>query len=332
MSTETNNQEQEQSPQHDQEQSPQHDQEQPPNDQEQPPNDQEQPPPTNDQPSHNIKHLVLGGGSMKGLGYIGAYKALLELNLLSQPLESIVGCSIGSFTGLLIILGYTPQELYSFVTSFNYNDVKEWNFVDFFSNWGIESGKRIRRFFAAFLRNKTQHLDLTFDQLYQKYPTKLTVVVTNLRTHSPIYYNHENTPNQSVITAICRSINLPYFFAKQIDGLDCYVDGALVDNFPIQECPDHPSTLGICFLNDTEPNHSINNLEDYSYQMFNCMFDLNTKYKLKQIQNAQVLKLQTGDFNGLNMHIDVSSRQQLHDQCYQQTLNFFNQIDQSDDN
>jgi len=281
----------------------------------------------NENLSDEIKHLCLAGGSMKGIAYIGVYKALKELNLLSSPLESIVGCSIGSFSGLLILLGYTSEELYSFVTSFKYDDVKDWNFINFFNTWGIESGERINRFFQAFMKNKTDCHDLTFQELYSKYPTKFTVVYTNLRTHQPIYCNHQNTPDHSVITAIRRSINLPFMMTRQLDSEthDCYVDGAITDNFPIQECPDDSSTLGICFTGQEEHNHQIDNLEDYAYNMFCCMFSQTTKYKLTQVKEAHIINLDPQDYQGHNLNVSVEQRKKLHDDSYQTTLDYFAQ-------
>lgn len=56
------------------------------------------------------KTLVLSGGGMKGIGYVGAYKVLTEAGLLSQ-LNLVAGSSIGASTAAFIAAGMTPKML-----------------------------------------------------------------------------------------------------------------------------------------------------------------------------------------------------------------------------
>ena len=60
------------------------------------------------QVSH-IKHLVLSGGGMLGISYIGLVKYLEENlpNPIINNLKSITGCSAGALFGTLIAIGYT---------------------------------------------------------------------------------------------------------------------------------------------------------------------------------------------------------------------------------
>ena len=56
----------------------------------------------------NIKHLVLSGGGMLGISYIGLFK-YLEENMPSpivvKNLKSITGCSAGAMFATLIAIG-----------------------------------------------------------------------------------------------------------------------------------------------------------------------------------------------------------------------------------
>lgn len=279
--------------------------------------------------THKIKHLCFSGGGLKGLAYIGAYKALQELNLLvPTQLESVTGTSVGAFFGFLLILGYSAEELYSFVTNFRYADVKDVNFLNFFQTWGIESGEKIVKFFQAFMRKKTGQSDLTFSEFYKKYPIKFTIVVTNLRTHTPVYFNHENTPNEYVIWTIRRSMSLPLFFNKICDPQtqDCWVDGGLLDNFAIQQCPDTEETLGIyCEKDGPEDNHSNSTLEDYFSNIFQSVLNLNTKYKLKTIKQAHLVRIniQKEYSNAYHTELDEPTKKSFYDAGYQAIVNHF---------
>ena len=133
------------------------------------------------------------------------------------------------------------------------------------------------------------------------------------------------------MTAIRRGINLPFMMTRQVDlnNHDCYVDGGIMDNFPIQECPDDESTLGICFIGQEHHDHKIENLEDYGYNMFCCMFSQTTKYKLKQIKKAHIINLDPQGYQGHNFNVTVEQRKKLHDDSYQATLDYFAKINSS---
>jgi NTE family protein len=274
-----------------------------------------------------IKHLCLSGGGLKGLAYIGAYKALLELKMDPTQLESITGTSIGAFFGFLVILGYTADELYSFVTNFEYSKVKNINFMDFFQTWGIESAEKIIKFFQAFMRKKTGESDLTFSNFYKKYPIKFTIVASNLKTHSPVYFNHENTPDEYVIWTIRRSMNLPLFFKKIYDekSEDCWVDGGLLDNFPIQMCPDTDETLGIYCDSDGSEVYANKSLEDYFMNIFQSVLNLNTKYKVKNIKHAHLIRITIDRkySNAYHIELNESIKKSFYNTGYQEIMSYF---------
>ena len=52
----------------------------------------------------NIQHLVLSGGGLLGISYIGLFKYFEENNTLNN-LKTVTGCSIGAIFGTLLIIG-----------------------------------------------------------------------------------------------------------------------------------------------------------------------------------------------------------------------------------
>src|SRR3990172_11172229 len=108
-----------------------------------------------------IKHLVFSGGAIKGLSYIGCYKALEDLGLIKN-LETCAGCSIGAVFSTLIVLGYTGEELYDFILHFTYHDIRDLNFLRAFNNYGLETADKITRFLGAMIKRKTGNPQITF--------------------------------------------------------------------------------------------------------------------------------------------------------------------------
>jgi predicted acylesterase/phospholipase RssA len=58
----------------------------------------------------NITHLVLSGGGMRGVIFVGALR-YLYLNNMHNNIKHIAGCSIGSLIGLMFALKLTIYEM-----------------------------------------------------------------------------------------------------------------------------------------------------------------------------------------------------------------------------
>ena len=71
--------------------------------------------------THKIKHLVLSGGGLLGISYIGLFKYFEEHKTLSN-IKSITGCSAGAIFGSLLSIGYTYKELDIIVKSMIFKD------------------------------------------------------------------------------------------------------------------------------------------------------------------------------------------------------------------
>ena len=65
-----------------------------------------------------IKNLVISGGGVSGIGFLGIIKYLDDHNIISN-IETYVGTSIGSIICLLLLIGYKHNEIYDFCISFN---------------------------------------------------------------------------------------------------------------------------------------------------------------------------------------------------------------------
>lgn len=301
------------------------------------------------QKTPKIKYLALSGGGVKGFAYIGCFQALKDLNLLE--LEEISGTSIGSVFGFFHILKYTPEELYSFVKKFEYNMIKSLDFLNIFRNWGIETGEKSVRFLQSMIRYKLQKTDLTFEELYEINPIKFTVVATHLNTRQAINYNHINTPQQSVVQAIRQSISIPGMFTpitQEIDNnnnnnncqecqldptnqcdtckknLDYYVDGALMNNFPIDQVMDSENTLGFCFISDKVKYTNITCFENYVQQIFLTCFHHNTIHKIMKYKDhpSHIIVLDN-DTSTLNLNFDYQTKRKLWKDGYDKVASYY---------
>jgi len=179
-------------------------------------------------------HLVLSGGSTKGIAHIGAVQRLIDLNLLNlSKLKSITGSSVGSIIGCLFAIGFTPSEVWEFIFKIDLKKIVEPNILLFITKCGVDTGKIMFNLIEEILTKKTGIKHINFKQLYVLTGITLTAVGTCLTDRKAVYYNHINTPTFKVSMAIRISMGIPCFFVPiDIDGKK-YIDGCILNNYPM---------------------------------------------------------------------------------------------------
>ena len=182
-----------------------------------------------------IKHLVLSGGGLLGISYIGLFKYFEEKNYI-KTLESITGSSAGALFGSLCALGYTSNEIKLIIKQIVFKDYLKINIdsiLNFTSKKGLESGNTMSLLIKKCIYDKTNNENLTFIQHYEKYNIKLQIGVTNLSQHKFELLNKDTYPDLPIHTAISASIAIPFIFEPVIINNDIYCDGGILNNLPI---------------------------------------------------------------------------------------------------
>jgi len=187
----------------------------------------------------NIKHLVLSGGGMLGISYIGLVKYLEEnlSNSATQNLISITGCSAGAIFASLISIGYTSKELNAIVKIMNFKEYMNINaesILNFMKLKGLESGKNLINFLKKYIKDKCGNEDITFKEIKEKFNIELQIGVTNLTQYKFEIMNSINTPDIPIHKAISASIAIPFVFEPIVIGDDIYCDGGILNNLPIE--------------------------------------------------------------------------------------------------
>jgi len=82
--------------------------------------------------------LVMAGGGIKGFVFIGVIKYLEEINVLKN-INTFIGTSIGGYYSILLSIGYTYNEIYSFVKSFDFTMSTSFDITNFFQNYSVDN-------------------------------------------------------------------------------------------------------------------------------------------------------------------------------------------------
>lgn len=110
--------------------------------------------------------------------------------------------------------------------------------------------KQARQIYANKILTR-QFSTLTFAELYALTRRELAIVVTNLSTRRMEIHSYKHTPDTLVLSSLMASMSIPLLFPPiQIQG-NSYVDGGLVNNFPIAQLWPMEKTLGLCLCSST---------------------------------------------------------------------------------
>lgn len=258
--------------------------------------------------------LVLSGSSSRGIAVLGALQYCYDNNLLNN-VQYYIGTSSGFIINYLLIIGYTPIEiLISVFTTNILEKMQKINFNNLLKGDGAVSwDENIGNLLSKMTLDKLDFIP-TFEQLYNTFNKKLTGITFNASLENIEYLNIENTPDLSCIEAAKMSSNLPFLFEKCKYKNYYYIDGGIVNNFPIDIAKKISNKiLGIITFNeatkDVEKNNKIiesSNQFNYIYKLIFVAIDhiTETRIKNEDDNNIKIVKIPTGTLKSYNFNID----------------------------
>lgn len=279
-----------------------------------------------------IDTLVFSGGGIKGFAYCGVFKYLEEQNYIDIKIKNISAVSIGSVFALLYIIGYNSKELEAEIYNKRINELCNIKIENVINKFGLESGKGIVTWIETLLLGKGLKHNISLKELYSKFGIHFKVYVTNISTYNYTYFDHKTAPDLSVVRAIRMAITVPLFFTMQKYNEHVYVDGALVNNFPIKESIDKDNktnVLGIHLLdnngNENGNINQINNIDEYIYHIVKCFITQSHIYNNYQSYQENTINVLTNTFSKspISFNIGIKDKRQFILDGYNATKVYF---------
>ena len=235
-------------------------------------------------------HIVLGGGGVKCLAYIGAFQEL-ESNGLLKNVRYFHGVSAGAFMSFVYILGYSLTELYKIGKSLDFSTVQniDENFpFELFQSFGFDNGIKVEKLIESFLKHKGFNREITFEQLYLLTKKHLIIYAVDIYEKKFKEFSLKTSPNATILFALRSSMALPGYFTPILDPVSkhYYVDGALINNYPI-DLIETDTVLGINFKAENNTIEKIESIQSYFYQLFTCLYsktqEISEKSRMKTV-------------------------------------------------
>lgn len=222
----------------------------------------------------NYKTLLLSGGGTLGVAYCGVLRRLQEKGDLK--FERIMGVSVGSIFGLIIVLNYDYKEIEEELMRVDFKDFNDIRLKNFINKYGLDSGNKVIKWIEKLLKGKGYDENITFEELYKETKIKFQVCATNLTRNRLETFDYTTVPKMRVTEGIRMSIAIPFVYTSVKYNNEIYVDGGIIDNFPIHLVEDEiEQVLGIRLLRmDRKKNEDetskIDNIYEFSSKLVSC--------------------------------------------------------------
>jgi NTE family protein len=170
-------------------------------------------------------YLVLGGGGMKGLAHVGAWRALQETG---ARVRGVVGTSIGALIGACIAGGVEYERMVALARALQKPDVATLNRWALLFN-GIRQPSLFRdEPFRAYLESVLPVAS------FAELSLPLSVNAVDLATGEMAWFGAGGDMDVPLAEAIYASCALPVFYPPALIGDRYYVDGGVGDSLPIE--------------------------------------------------------------------------------------------------
>ena len=277
--------------------------------------------------------VIFGGGGIRGVSYVGAYKALLENNI---KITGYAGSSIGSVFATLCAVGYNLEEIKKFFCSISIEFFKDINF-NFGNQIALSKGElllewmrdKIEKQFYKNAYKKGQMPPVKFKDIKED----LIIYSTDLTNNKYHEFSKECTPEAEIALAVRASVSMPGLF-KPLDINDnMIVDGDLAKSWPLwrlsKTLSDKKERILEFRLEDTRNKREINTALDYLNAVYNTISGFATDYIIDlygEKDKFDYIKIDTDNISVMDFMIPDSKKNEMIETGYNTTNNYFKNI------
>jgi predicted acylesterase/phospholipase RssA len=222
--------------------------------------------------SSSIKHIVISSGGPAGHMM---YSVLRTLNIKGvwdiKDIKSIYGSSIGSYIAIILALRYEWEVMDDYLikrpwekifvtsssasaasaaaSSIDVNDHlhlsgssladaknKLGHIFQLYNTHGLYGLKEFTEMIRPALQGKDMTTKITFQEFYDRTGIEVHFTVTEMNKCQAIDFSYKTHPNQSLVEACYMSCCYPFGFAPIYRDGCCYLDGGIVNNYPLHDC------------------------------------------------------------------------------------------------
>ena len=256
-------------------------------------------------PKDSINYaLVLKGGGIKGIAYIGALEVIKDYYTFNW----FAGTSAGAISATLLAAGIEIKELKEILLNKNFEDFKDAKFfgkwINFFSKKGFYEANTFEHWLDEVLTNKFQSpTRVTLKDIYNETGNRVSIYACRKDKNALIFDSNQNETKYVSFAARC-SMSIPFFFTPQkSEGLDVF-DGGLRNNYPVDlvlNSDEKTKFLGLYLGNELYEGPIKRNFFSFIKDIFTIWQEANDVENLTRFREQTIIidprPIKTTDFN-----------------------------------
>lgn len=287
-----------------------------------------------------IKHLVISGGGPTMIKSLGACQYLEQNNFWKiDNIQTIHGTSAGAVVGAMLCLNYDWETINSYIIDRPWNEAFPFNIksiLDAYTNRGIFDRKATEIVFKSLLLGKDLSLDITLRDFYDYSKIELYMYSFEINHFKMESISYKSYPDLPLLTALQMTSAVPILISPVCVDDKCFIDGAVVSNYPLNYCLDLVSDKSeiLGFKNDYGDKKQSTNINENStlldYIMtfiYKLIFQLNTEDKQLKIDNEVLYSAQYLSFEYIKSVLSSSEiRKEFLQSGIMSATNFLNKV------
>lgn len=235
-----------------------------------------------------IEHIVLSGGAYKGFYELGCLKYLNEKNFYKiENIKSIHGTSIGGLIGSVLCLKMDWDDIITYFVKRPWHKIATISssmFIEAINTKGLLKTDILDKILIPLLNTCDIDKDITLVEFYNRTGIELYLYTIEVNAYECISLSYKTHPNLGLLKSIQMTCAVPYIFQPVVYDNKLYIDGGLLNNYPINDCvkQDNANKNNILAIK-FPPNDLINvndemNILEYGYLL----------YRKTQMKSAEV--------------------------------------------
>jgi predicted acylesterase/phospholipase RssA len=281
-----------------------------------------------------MKNLIISSGYVNILSLLGGITYLNEKNIL-KDIKCYYGCSISSIIIVMLALNYTIEEIKDFIIKFNFIKlIGDYNFFNFINNYGFSLGENKDIIIQSIIIYKLgeNNLNYTFKQLYEDKNIELNLFATCVEDNILWKFSHNTNENVPIWKALLASINIPIIFVPIKINNNNFIDGSVINNYPINYIPDNEleKTIGLYVEHIYKLDLKFLNLtENFDYYINTFFLHIIKKKNVNFINTIKITLPKDFDLYEFNFNICYDDKIKLINNGYNNTKKYFEEKNNS---
>ena len=272
-----------------------------------------------------IKNLVLSGGGVLGISYVSSLRVLDEHGILKN-IQKYAGVSVGSILIGALACGASIDYLEKVFKMVDFNNFRDENNIlfkisGFFKRFGYYRGDKLMKWYRSIIQELTSNGDITLGEIYQKYGKEIVIVATNVDKRKSEYFTTKTHPEMSLVQAVRISASYPFFFETVKYNNDIYIDGGLLNNYPISifdNESEFSETLGLKLTTSSDLEHINNPIDrppkstsDYIFTIVQMLLSLALRTHIDTVDLKRTVMINTKTISSMNFNITEQDKEFL---------------------